>query len=87
MSICQTCQISFFLRLNAPALITFPPRWACLLHRFFFFFCSPLLGSLFAGYILSERREMLHVHVSQTLLVTVQIVPDVSGLIDLKWVV
>jgi len=50
------------------------------------FFCSALLGSLFAGYILSERREMLHVHVSQTLLVTVQIVPDVSGFIDHKWV-
>ena len=28
---------------------------------------------------------MLHVHVSQTLLVTVQIVPEVSGFIDHIW--
>ena len=29
---------------------------------------------------------MLHVHVSEALLVTVQIVPHVSGFIDHKWV-
>ena len=50
------------------------------------FFFRSAFWSLFAGYILSERREMLHVHVSQTLLVTVQIVPEVSGFIDQKWV-
>ena len=85
MSICQTCQISLFFAFECTGFNNIPAQMG-LLPSPIFFFCSPLLGSLFAGYILSERREMLHVHVSQTLLVTVQIVPDVSGFIDLKWV-
>ena len=76
----------FFSRLNARRGFNNIPAHMGLLPSPIFV-CSALLGSLFAGYILSDRREMLHVHVSQTLLVSVQIVPDVSGLIDHKWVV